>query len=1038
MVHEENDKTKNENNDNKIVKIKANNDIETAKNNSISFPIVGIGASAGGLEAFKKFFSGMPDNNEPGMAFVLIQHLAPDRDSSLRDIIQRNTKLKVLEVEDGMKVQQNYVYIIPPSFSMTFSEGILKLKEPAAPRGQQMLIDDFFRSLAQEQGEKSICVILSGTGSDGTLGLRAIKGEGGLVMVQKPSSAMYDSMPRNALDTGLVDYELPPSEMPEQIIGYISHAFSTRSSNSIEISGKEEMLKEIFKLLRNHTGHDFSRYKNTTIYRRIQHRMSIQQIKTIDRYVKYLKQASEEVENLYCDLLIGVTRFFREPAAFDVLKKEVIPGIFSSKQELGVLRLWVPGCSTGEEAYSIAILIAEYQKKHNKSFKIQIFATDIDSNAITTARKGLFSASITSGISSKRLSRFFKTSDNGKTYRIKDSIREMLIFSEHNIIEDPPFSRVDLISCRNLLIYLKRDLQKKIFSLFRYSLNPNGFLFLGSSETLGESGAFFSTVNNKWKIYQLKKDTKNVSGTSDNNFLPPLMESEINKQPPLAATMEYDEKPTLSELTEQKILEQFAPPAVLVNSHGQVLYIYGHTGLYLEPSPGKSGVNNILKMAREGLQGKLTTALNQSSQNGEKVFYPNLDVKSNNESTKINLTVCPVKNNTGSSKSDEFLYLVVFEKIFSSEREMKQKNFDFSSNGELENSSRKDPQVIIANLQQKLQAKEESLQNTIEELQTANEELKSSNEELQSVNEELQSTNEELETSKEELQSVNEELKTVNAELENKVEELKQANTDMNNLLSGTGIGTVFVDLDLHILRFTSAATEFINLIESDIGRPVNHIASNLKNYISLPEDIQTVLDTLVPKEIEVQNEEKKWYIMRIQPYRTEKNVIKGAVITFREINEKKQIQHELSEVSELIAGQMITVISEPLLVLDTDLRIVSTNSAFYDIFQETPEEIKGQVLFEIDNGRWNIPALRKLLAEVRERTKVIHDYQFTHGFESIGRCTIRLNVRRILSDSNSCELILLALKKIIGVDQNSTNTNEKKISDKNENGDKE
>ncbi|MFW5980710.1 MAG: chemotaxis protein CheB, partial [Halanaerobiaceae bacterium] len=441
MVQEENDKAKSENNDNKIVKKeKANNDEETAKDKSISFPIVGIGASAGGLEAFQEFFSGMPDNNEPGMAFVLIQHLAPDYKSSLRDIIQRSTDMEVLEVEDEMKVQCNHVYIIPPNFSMTLSENTLKLEEPSSPRGQRMAIDDFFRSLAQEQKERSIGVILSGAGSDGTLGLRAIKGEGGMVMVQKPASAKYDSMPRNALDTGLVDYELPPVKMSEKLIGYVSHAFGTHSSISTESSGKEEMLEEIFNLLHNHTGHDFSQYKNTTIYRRIQHRMSVQQIKTIDRYVKYLQQTSEEVEKLYRDLLIGVTRFFREPPAFDVLKQEVIPSIFANKQESGVLRLWVPGCSTGEEAYSIAILIAEYQKKLKKRFRIQIFATDIDSNAITTARKGLFPASIASDISSKRLSRFFKTSDNGKTYRIENNIREMLIFSEHNIIEDPPFS----------------------------------------------------------------------------------------------------------------------------------------------------------------------------------------------------------------------------------------------------------------------------------------------------------------------------------------------------------------------------------------------------------------------------------------------------------------------------------------------------------------------------------------------------------------------------------------------------------------------
>ena len=1018
MTQEKKNKRDNDNENNKTEKIKKVNPGEAAaKNTSLSFPVVGIGASAGGLEAFKDFFGGMSDNKEPGMAFVLVQHLAPDRKSSLKDIIQRSTEMEVLEVEDGMKVQRNQVYIIPPNFGMTISGGKLHLKEPSAPRGQRMPIDNFLRSLAKEQGEQSIGIILSGTGCDGTLGLRSIKGEGGLVMVQKPASAKYDSMPRSGLATGLVDYELPPAKMPEQLIKYVSHAFSTSSSISAEPSDKSEMLEEIFVLLHNHTGQDFSRYKSTTIYRRIQHRMSVQQVKTIDRYVKYLQKSSEEVEKLYRDLLIGVTSFFRDPGAFDVLKKEAIPSIFSSAQESGVLRLWVPGCSTGEEAYSIAILIAEYQEKLNKSFRIQIFATDIDSNAISTARKGLFPASIASDISSKRLSRFFKTSDNNKKYRIQNRIREMLVFSKHNVIEDPPFSRLDLISCRNLLIYMERDLQKKIFSLFRYALNPGGFLFLGSSETLGESGAYFSTVNNKWKLYQIKQDIQSVSGTYEEDFVPPLIESETNKQPPLAATSEYAEDLTLQELTEQKILEQFAPSAVLVNRHGQVLYIHGHTGSYLEPSTGESGVNNILKMARDGLQSKLTTALNKASKNQEKVLYPNVSVDGNKETIKINLTIYPVKNNIGSSKYDQFLYLVVFEEISSPEGEVKERDLESSLTDKLENGSCEDPEIIIANLQQKLQAKEESLQNTIEELQTANEELKSSNEELQSVNEELQSTNEELETSKEELQSVNEELKTVNTELENKIEELKQTNTDMNNLLSGTGIGTVFVDLDLHILRFTPVATEFINLIDSDIGRPVGHIVSNLKNYKSLSEDIQEVLDTLVPKQIEVQNEDEKWYMMRIQPYRTEENVIKGAVITFRDINRRKQIQKKLADVSNLIAKQIISVISEPLLVLDTDLRIAATNSAFYDLFQETPEEIEGRLLFEINNSRWDIPALRELLTGVLEKNKVVHEYQFTYKFESFGKCTIRLNARRILSDSNSDELILLAMDKIMGLD---------------------
>ncbi|MGM0421151.1 MAG: chemotaxis protein CheB [Bacillota bacterium] len=874
---------------------------KSAGDASASFPIVGIGASAGGLEAFKEFFSGIPEDTEPDMAFVLVQHLSPDHESSLTDIVRNFTSMKVSEVKDGMRVECNSVYIIPPNYDMIFLDGVLKLKEPAAPRGHRMPIDVFFRSLAQGQSERSVCIILSGTGSDGTLGLRAIKGEGGMAMVQKPDTAKYEGMPNSAIATGLVDYELPPAEMPNKLAAYVSRAFGDRERSGREQQGEEKILKKVFIALRNQTGHDFSQYKQSTIHRRIQHRMSVQQIETLDRYVKYLQQTPEEVENLFRDLLIGVTSFFRDPEAFEVLETEVIPDLLAAKRESGILRLWVPACSTGEEAYSIAILIAECQDRHNQSLKVQIFATDIDSRAIVVARRGLYPASIAEDVSQERLSKFFKAEDDGKIYRIQKRIREMVIFSEQNLIEDPPFSRLDLISCRNLLIYMQKDLQKKIISLFSYALNPGGYLFLGTSETLGDSHVYFSAVDSKLKLYQLKEDAQSTQWEGEYDFLPPMTAAD-GEQPQLAVSPEENIGKTLREITEQKILEEFSPAAVLVNSYGQVLYIHGHTGLYLELFPGFSGVNNILKMAREGLQSELTNALHKAAKDQDKVFCPNLQIKSNNDITQANLTVCPVKN-ASSTKFEKVLYLVVLEQISSSKNEP---SILISEPPVREEEEKFGPagKKVIADLRQKLRAKEESLQNTVEELQTANEELKSSNEELQSMNEEMQSTNEELETSKEELQSLNEELKTVNAELEDKVEELIQTNNDMNNMLSGTGIGTLFVDLDLNIIRFTSSMTEFINLIDSDIGRPVGHIVSNLKNYDNLSEDTQKVLDTLVPKEVEVQTNDGEWYMMRIQPYRTAENVIKGAVITFRDISKRKQLEEELAEVTKLLAEQ--------------------------------------------------------------------------------------------------------------------------------------
>ncbi|MGM0445699.1 MAG: chemotaxis protein CheB [Bacillota bacterium] len=990
---------------------------------SMSFPIVGIGASAGGLEAFKAFFSGMPDDTELDMAFVLVQHLAPDHKSALTNIIRNFTNMKVLEVKDGMKVECNSVYIIPPNYDMTFIDGALKLNEPSASRGHRMPIDIFFRSLAEDLSERAIGIILSGTGSDGTLGLRAIKGEGGMAMVQKPESASYGGMPNSAIETGLVDYELPPAEMPEQLIAYVSHFFGKLEKSAQNQPNEEKLLKKIFITLRNQTGHDFSEYKRSTIKRRIQHRMSVQQIETVDKYVKYIQQTPEEVKKLFNDLLIGVTNFFRDPEAFKVLEKEIIPSLFAKKRESGILRLWVSGCSTGEEAYSLAILIAECQDKLNQIFKVQIFATDIDSNAIIVARRGLFPGSIAEDITKERLSSFFNTNDNGKTYRIQKRIREMVIFSEQNLIEDPPFSRLDLISCRNLLIYMQKDLQKKIISLFSYALNPGGYLFLGNSETLGEANINFSTVNSKWKLYQLKKDIQTRQLGDDYNFLPPMRTTDTD-QPQLDTTTEEQVEITLRELTEQKILDEFSPPAVLVNSYGQVLYIHGHTGLYLELFPGLSGVNNILKMAREGLQTELISALHEAVSDQKKVVCNNLRIESDEFTTRANLTVCPMKKDSN-PKFDETLYLIVLERISSSEKESI-KDITDQSFDEDEVDYGPESKRIIADLRQKLEAKKQTLQNTVEELQTANEELKSSNEELQSLNEELQSTNEELETSKEELQSLNEELKTVNNELENKVAELTQANTDMNNLLSGTGIGTVFVDLNLRIMRFTPSAKEFINLIESDVGRPVGHIVSNLKNYDSLPEDTQEILDTLVPKEVEVQTNNGQWYMMRIQPYRTEKNVIKGAVITFRDINERKQIQNELNEVSNLLAEKMVTVVREPMLVLDTDFRVVAINSAFYDTFKVRSADHQNQLLFDIDNSRWDIPQLHELLNKILDQTDVIYDYQIKHKFEDIGECNIRINARRISTKMDTTELILLTMEKINSSIHSRTDKNKK------------
>ena len=858
------------------------------------FPIVGIGASAGGLAAFEAFFSGMPAGIDPGMAFVLVQHLAPDHKSILTDLIRRYTRMQVFEVEDGMAVQPNCAYIIPPNRDMAFLNGTLQLLEPTAPRGQRLPIDFFFRSLAQDQHERAICIVLSGTGSDGTLGVRAIKGEGGMVMAQNPSSTEYDGMPLSAIASGLVDYELPPSEMPAQLIAYVTHAFGhPPQTATVPTPKNENTLKKIFILLRAQTGHDFSQYKPSTIHRRIARRMALHQINSIDEYVKYLQQTPTEVDGLFHDMLIGVTNFFRDPEAFKTLEEQIISKLFTDKPAGAMIRVWSPGCSTGEEAYSIAILLAEIQESFKRNFKISIFATDIDSNAIASARTGLYPASIAADISPERLARYFTAEPDGCAYRIHKGIRDMLIFSEQDVIKDPPFSKVDLISCRNLMIYMGGDLQKKLIPLFHYSLKPGGFLFLGTSETIGEFTDLFITLDRKMKLFQRKDEMYSAHLTSPHRFPQPMTLMDVTLPRVAGKTTDAKNLP-LRELVEQALLQHVALAGALVNDHGDMLYIHGRTGLYLEPSPGEVGINNILKMAREGLRFYLNTALHNAVVTKEIVRHSGLSIRTNGDFSTVNLTVRPVAADPAAT-TEATLYLIILEEAQPLDLEqMRQAAVVQSIPG-----ADTDADARFTALKQELQAKEEYLQTTNEELETTNEELKSSNEEMQSVNEELQSTNEELETSKEELQSVNEELATVNAELQTKVADLSRINNDMNNLLSGTGIGTVFVDLHLRILRFTPTITRIIHLIHSDIGRPIGHTVSDLRDYSSLVEDAQAVLNTLIPKEVEVQNLTGEWYTMRIQPYRTLDNVIEGVVITFVDITGQKQTEEALKKASD-------------------------------------------------------------------------------------------------------------------------------------------
>jgi len=765
-------------------------------------------------------------------------------------------------------------------------------------------------------------------------------------------------MPRSALATGLVDYELPPAEMPAQLMAYSTLAFGAPPRTSTIPAPKfENALKKIFILMRAQTGHDFSQYKPNTIHRRIERRMAVQQIDSIDGYVKCLQQTPTEVEALFRDLLIGVTNFFRDPEAFQVLEEQVIPELFKGKPAGAVVRVWVPGCSTGEEAYSLAILLQERMEALKQSYTLQVFATDIDSHAIATARTGIYPGGIATNLSPERLARIFSAEPDASSYRVHKNIRDILIFSEQNIIKDPPFSKLDLISCRNLMIYMSSDLQKKLIPLFHYALNPGGRLFLGTSETVGEFGDLFAAIDRKAKVYQRKEDFHGAHRLALGRMLPamtmlPKLETphRLRADKPGASV-----KMPLRELAEQTLLQQLAPASALVNGQGDILYLHGRTGMYLEPATGEVGIYNILKMAREGLRRELTTALHKVVATKELVRCQGLRVKTNGHFTSVNLSICPAAAGPdGGTESSLFLVILEEGAPFALDPDAQAAASPACANP--------DAEAHISALKQELRAKEEYLQTANEELETSNEELKSSNEEMQSVNEELQSTNEELETSKEELQSVNEELATVNAELQTKVQDLSRANNDMNNLLAGTGIATVFVDHQLRILRFTPTASLLINLILSDVGRPVGHVVSNLVGYERLVADTKTVLQTLVPIEVEVQTTESRWYTLRIQPYRTLDNVIEGAVITFVDISEIVRNREALKKANEMLRlAVVVRDAHDAITVQDLEGRTLAWNPGAVKLYGWSQEEALGMNVRDRIPSDFQQDALAKL-----------------------------------------------------------------------------
>ncbi|MEI8342068.1 MAG: CheR family methyltransferase, partial [Verrucomicrobiota bacterium] len=778
-----------------------------------------------------------------------------------------------------------------------------------------------------------------------------------------------DGMPGSAIATGLVDFVLAPAEMPAQLIAYSSHAFGNTSASVSTISLKAgNALKKLFILLRAQTGHDFTHYKPSTVHRRVERRMAVQQIETVEEYCQYAQQSPPEVDALFRDLLIGVTSFFRDPQSFKVLEEKVIPGLFANKSADTVIRVWCPACSTGEEAYSIAILLNEHMERIKQYFTVQVFATDIDSKAIEKARSGVFPASIAADLSPERFTHFFTPEPDSASFRIQKGIRDMLIFSEHDVIKDPPFSKLDLISCRNLLIYLDGELQKRLIPLFHFALNSGGFLFLGTSEGLGDCADFFTTLDRGSKLFQRIGEGAELRVHTLGGFPMHLTDSRGVRRHPAKFP---GDKSLLRDLTERALLQRFTPVGALVNGYGDILYLHGRTGLYLEPAPGEA-VMNILKMAREGLRRDLTTALHLAVLQKEPVYHPGVRVKTNGHYTTIDLTVRPVRGEPGEI-SPAILFLVVMEEIPEADQGatgagMTARSSDDGSEVDL------DAQVVA--LKQDLQAKEDYLLSTNEELETANQDLRSSNEEMQSVNEELQSTNEELETAKEELQSVNEELFTVNAQLQTKLVDLSQSNNDMNNLLAGTGVGTIFVDHMQRIKRFTPASTEIINLIPSDVGRSIGHIVSNLAGYDRLVEDVKEVLETLEPKAIEVQTKAGSWHLLGIRPYRTLENVVEWATITFVDINNLKTAQ-EMMLKNEALKNRLGVVVHDSrdaVIARDLEGRILAWNPAAERMYGwSEAEALKMNIRDMIPEGRQK--ESRKIVEQL-SKNKLLEPYR--------------------------------------------------------------
>ena len=952
-----------------------------------AFPMVAIGGSAGSLEALKEFLAALPE--DPGMAFVITTHHPPARRSLLPQILAEGTALAVSQAEDGVALEPDHVYVAPSDSDWRLEgrrlvrqprENAREQGAPDRPYGPPHPVDALFRSLAAELGSRAIGIVLSGTGTDGTVGVRAIKSQAGMVMVQQPESAGFQGMPDSAIATNLVDYVLRPGDMPAALLAY-AQAESQRSGREggAHPDIPENILAGILQAVTERTGHDFSGYKQSTLLRRLERRMHVNGVSDAGEYLTFLRANPAETDLLFKEAIISVTNFFRDPDAWESLATGVLRDQLALAAAEGRgFRAWVVGCATGEEPYTLAILVCEALEAMGTTLPVQIFATDVDPEAVETARVGRYPAGIADDLTPERLRRFFIPEED--TYRVTKPLRNMVVFAEHNVLQDPPFTRMDLLTCRNLLIYLERELQRQVLPVFQYALRPAGVLFLGSSESVEDMDEAFSDVDKRWRIYRAEE-----GGQPPATRLMPSSGRGLTMFRRSPESPRGGEEGGFTHSVERLLASEFAPPAVLVNDRGEALFFHGHTGRFLEPASGPAQ-NRLTDMARDGLRAPLVQALRKVNGPDAEPARRRVWVRTDGEQEEVEVEVRPVHT----PRTLRGLRLVSFLTLGSSWPGQEEATGDVPEprpGRELQ-------------LERELDAARQDKQVTVEELQ-------SSNEELQSMNEELQSSNEELEVSKEEVESLNEELRSVNAELEARVSDLAQANDDMKNLLDSTEIALLFLDADMHVTRFTEQASKLISLRDTDVGRPVDELTTALR-YQDLTRDAREVLETLEPKEMEVQTEGGHWYQLRILPYRSAANSVFGLVCIFQDFQATKRLQAD----GDLLQGLLQTV-HEPLLVLDPELRVVAANDGFYRVFPLTPAEVEERNLFGLGAGQWDQPELRALLQEALPERGSFRDFHLAVAFEDGTRCAISLSARQLPGEGGESGPILLSMEPV-------------------------